>query len=61
MEQERKLTICRFSLPIPKNAKINPSYQVFFITKAREKPPRDSTPLHSTRQEINHSTRERER
>jgi hypothetical protein len=36
MEQERKLTICIFFLPIPKIAKTNPSYQVFFITKARE-------------------------
>jgi hypothetical protein len=43
-----------------KNAKTNPSYKILFITKARERPPRDSAPLQFTRQEMNHSTRERD-
>jgi hypothetical protein len=33
----------------------------FSSTKKEKEPPKDSTPLHSTRQGINHSTRERER
>jgi hypothetical protein len=61
MEQERNLTKCIFSLPIPKNARQTLVTKYFSPSKQEKEPPRDSTPLHSIRQEINHITRERER
>jgi hypothetical protein len=62
MEQERKLTICIFFLPIPKKMPRQTLVTKYFSSPKQEKePPRDSAPLHSTRKEINHSTRERER
>jgi hypothetical protein len=43
-----------------KNAKTNPSYQEFSSPRKEKEPPRDSAPLPSIRQEINHITIERE-